>query len=306
MKQAFKYILFFFLGTAVILPSQGKTKWYKITREYVVLDTLLLKVNYLKTFKEYVGDTVLKKNIQELRIGEEVSSFETNTQSFLMDHASDEVKEKAKDYVSLFRWAFKQLRYYNQEKNNEIFLKNHPDKGILTVRSGTIIGDRQFYSYEEAVAELDWQLEEGDSIVCGYLCGRATTSFHGRTWHVWYTLDIPYSDGPWKLCGLPGLILKATDSTGEFDFTAITIEEEHSDLERKNKVVTYKSPNEKIPPQRYEELTSLYMYDIIAFYQKRDGIENTKRLVEICERYGNPLKPERRAPCLIEYYGKKK
>ncbi|RQE01044.1 GLPGLI family protein, partial [Prevotella intermedia] len=43
----------------------------------------------------------------------------------------------------------------------------------------------------------------------GMECKKATTNFRGRYWEVWYTEDIPISQGPWKLCGLPGMILKA-------------------------------------------------------------------------------------------------
>ena len=33
-------------------------------------------------------------------------------------------------------------------------------------------------------------------------CKKATTNFRGRYWEVWYTEDIPISQGPWKLCGI--------------------------------------------------------------------------------------------------------
>ena len=35
----------------------------------------------------------------------------------------------------------------------------------------------------------------------------ATTHFRGREWKVWFSEEIPLSLGPWKLGGLPGLIL---------------------------------------------------------------------------------------------------
>ena len=47
-------------------------------------------------------------------------------------------------------------------------------------------------------------------------------SLYGRAWTVWFTMDIPVSDGPWLLQGLPGLILEAVDSENIFHF--ITIE----------------------------------------------------------------------------------
>ena len=65
---------------------------------------------------------------------------------------------------------------------------------------------------------MQWKIEGKDSVIAGYHCQAATTSLRGRRWRAWFTLDIPVSDGPWKLCGLPGLILRATDEQGYFDF----------------------------------------------------------------------------------------
>ena len=39
--------------------------------------------------------------------------------------------------------------------------------------------------------------------------------------HVWFTRDIPISTGPWKFAGLPGIILKATDTEQNFSFECI-------------------------------------------------------------------------------------
>lgn len=49
----------------------------------------------------------------------------------------------------------------------------------------------------------------------------AIAKFKGRTWIAWYTEDIPIDNGPWKLSGLPGLILKAHDSENDYGFTAV-------------------------------------------------------------------------------------
>ncbi|HIR32843.1 MAG TPA: GLPGLI family protein, partial [Candidatus Coprenecus merdigallinarum] len=57
----------------------------------------------------------------------------------------------------------------------------------------------------------------------GYNCQRATGTFRGREWQVWFTYDIPYNYGPWKLGGLPGLILKAEDSSGTFVWEAVSL-----------------------------------------------------------------------------------
>ncbi|MCW5923695.1 MAG: GLPGLI family protein [Saprospiraceae bacterium] len=51
-----------------------------------------------------------------------------------------------------------------------------------------------------------------------YDCRRATGKFRGREYEAWYTLDIPIPSGPYKLGGLPGLILEATSADGKVKF----------------------------------------------------------------------------------------
>lgn len=72
--------------------------------------------------------------------------------------------------------------------------------------------------------EQDWELLSGDTVILGYDCQKARTTFRGVGWTAWYTMDIPVSDGPWKLCGLPGLILFAQDDEKLFRFECVGME----------------------------------------------------------------------------------
>ena len=73
------------------------------------------------------------------------------------------------------------------------------------------------YYYTESFP-TDWELGEGSKEIAGYLCHEAKLDFAGRQWTAWYTEEIPLPYGPWKLAGLPGLVLAAEDSTGEITF----------------------------------------------------------------------------------------
>ena len=87
----------------------------------------------------------------------------------------------------------------------------------------TRIKDKE-YQYREPIEPFGWKiLNETDSVL-GYLCQKAVTEFRGRTWNVWFTMELPYNYGPWKLGGLPGMILKAEDSERLHVIEAIGIE----------------------------------------------------------------------------------
>lgn len=78
--------------------------------------------------------------------------------------------------------------------------------------------------YTEPLSEMSWDIiPDSTSNILGYDCLMARSTYHGRTWKAWFTPDLPLGFGPWKLRGLPGIILKAT-ADGGFAFTATGIE----------------------------------------------------------------------------------
>ena len=70
-----------------------------------------------------------------------------------------------------------------------------------------------------------WSISDESLIVLDKKCQKATATFKGRNWEVWFTNEIPVSLGPWKLVGLPGMILKASDDKKEVIFEATKISE---------------------------------------------------------------------------------
>ena len=89
---------------------------------------------------------------------------------------------------------------------HDIIYRNF-EEGVLKTYS-RVFGSK--YLIVEDITIPDWTMYEDSTItVLGMECKKATTNFRGRYWEVWYTEDIPISQGPWKLCGLPGMILKA-------------------------------------------------------------------------------------------------
>lgn len=99
------------------------------------------------------------------------------------------------------------------EKEEYMYVEKDFASGAQTVYD--YFADGQ-YRYTEPVEGIEWTIaEDSTTTILGYECIMAQTEYHGRTWKVWFTPEIPVSNGPWKLHGLPGMILKAD---GEDDF----------------------------------------------------------------------------------------
>lgn len=80
------------------------------------------------------------------------------------------------------------------------------------------------YYYTDKYLSPKWEVFKDKKTIMGYMCQRAESSYFGRKWTAWFTTEIPVDSGPWKLTGLPGLILEASDEDGDFGFIAVSIE----------------------------------------------------------------------------------
>ena len=106
-----------------------------------------------------------------------------------------------------------------------------------------------------------WKIHPDTKLLMGYRCQKATCTFRGRQYEAWFTANIPVSSGPWKLNGLPGLILKATDNKNEYSFECVKIE-------------VFKN---KIPIRMYNDYRS---------YKKMERFKLLEYQKMIHERYG--------------------
>ncbi len=81
-----------------------------------------------------------------------------------------------------------------------------------------------YFGYEEKLPLYNWTLQPDTARVLGLLVQKATTRFRGRDFVAWYCPEISLPAGPWKLNGLPGLILKVYDAAQHYTYECAAIE----------------------------------------------------------------------------------
>lgn len=121
----------------------------------------------------------------------------------------------------------------------------------------------------EPTPEIAWTLTDDTLTVGGYLCQTATCKFRGVEWHVCYTEEIPSSAGPWRLRGLPGLIVKAENEAHTFCLTelrkeasSITAPEHRPDVQRMKYAKLLKHRNEIYGNRQYAKNPTYYVPDL--------------------------------------------
>lgn len=84
------------------------------------------------------------------------------------------------------------------------------------------------YAKVEPLSKIEWTIQPQKKKILEQDCQKATASFGGREYTAWFAPAIPLNAGPWKLNGLPGIILATNDEKNEITFTCtkITLPEE--------------------------------------------------------------------------------
>ena len=172
----------------------------------------------------YTFDTLkneLRDDLLILQIGKDVSKC-YSYYTFQSD-SLQRTPDGAKVWSELFRRAIEKDGIYGDfphVRMSTYVYKNYPT-GQMTITDRI---SSQGYRYVDSLHAQTWTMGDSTRQVLGYTCQQATADFRGRRWTAWFAMDIPVSDGPWKLGGLPGLILEAYDEGQQHVFTAVGLE----------------------------------------------------------------------------------
>lgn len=180
-----------------------------------ILDQSVFRVFYRHSIISDTIKKVPKDHLFLLQIGKKVARYADfyNMQADSLRHAL------AKQNVNP-NTIRQKARALSQGTSYEVIFTNYPTAKITVT---TVFGGDS-YQYEEPVPAIKWTLEKEEAAVCGYNCKKASCTLFGRNYTAWYAPEIARSVGPWKLSGLPGLILKANDDKGQISFECIGLE----------------------------------------------------------------------------------
>ena len=206
----------------------------------VLLDTALLTVRYRASYWMYPG-TSSSWHVTMLHVGASHSLFYDFT-GHIKDRYDyilvDNLDDMWSNSKALEKERAEQLTAYGDlgtTSGSYFYRSVMYDHG--TGKSKVVVPDiwvptQPYYTYslahiyEEDVPELEWEITGEHGTAASFDCQKAECDFRGRRWEAWFTTEIPVGEGPWKLRGLPGLILYARDTTGQYSFEATSVTDE--------------------------------------------------------------------------------
>ena len=246
-----------------------------------VIDTADLVVTYSQLWKE--DSLNLEFPRQEdmiLMLGDKTSQF--MSKNFHQDRKEGrrmESEGRLEEYLN--------LPYAEQIRARFIYVifKNYP-LGKMTFINNVI---PTMFEYTEDLDVFKWELIDEFSEILGYKVQKATTRYGGRDWIAWFSSELPYNDGPYKFCGLPGLILKLQDTKEHYVFEAVTIERPNEtmllEISKRDRVIATR--------QKYLKAEENFRTDIIS-WGKDVGLTNESMKVAARNmlRKNNPIELE--------------
>ena len=213
MKHRFIAIAMAFCSLRLFAQSPFNIDEFKVIDQsrFIVTYEAMMTEDSLKPAKQKFDHLVLM-------VGDSISMCYSNTMH-RYDSAFTVSERKGQD-------SYKNMSHFVGE-NGGVWVPDvykYYGRKQMTVMHRIMEGRVPIYLYDEPLDLMDWQMSFETKEILGYQCFKAECDFRGRHWTAWCTMQIPVQDGPWKFCGLPGLILQMEESRGHYAFRCIGIE----------------------------------------------------------------------------------
>ncbi|MBD1367031.1 GLPGLI family protein [Mucilaginibacter sp. ZT4R22] len=194
--------------------------------------------------------------------------------------------------ASVYRSVTKQLQdeMLSSQIASQVKNATDPNHLNLTITGGGAVTNEEFYQYantkklyteqqivnyylvEEALPVINWKIGT-DTLSFGTLhCQKATGIFKGRVYEAWFCPELPFRNGPWKLNGLPGLIVEVADTKREVIFKFAGFE----DISNTNQTILPPAADIKTTVKDLQRLQEARAKDPVGFPKASNGGGGTR------------------------------
>lgn len=243
--------------------------------EKVAIDTVKYNVTYsAKVMNDAValGQKTManpyKDDEMALEIGSHSSHFYSTVDVEMKKQLREMIEKGSINMVGMRRSAIQWHVYKNYPEGWDLYVDPQGGEG---------------YRVEETTEVPEWTIvSDSTATILGYNCTMATSNYKGRTWKAYYTEDIPIDNGPWKLCGLPGLIMKAYDCENHYIFEAIGMKQVE-DVQP----IAYDPSYDKYEKMSMKDLTELKSKQTPESMMAALGLDASNMIVKSYDANGN-------------------
>ncbi|MFC6858124.1 GLPGLI family protein [Zunongwangia atlantica] len=164
-------------------------------------------------------------------------------------------------------------------------------------QSELVLAEKVFqysFKYKQDLNQIDWEIQSETKEIIGFKVQKARGAFAGRNYVAWFAPELPFSDGPYKFAGLPGLILEISDLQNQYHFSLTSFQELEKPVSRILNLDDYKTVSQK----ELDQVRDDYNRDPIGTMQKagirfgwseEDEAKQRKELTKKYKKRNNPI-----------------
>lgn len=108
---------------------------------------------------------------------------------------------------------------YKMGVENQFYVKKEVSQHKIN-KVISYLGNDYLLPIEE---KLNWKIGSDYKVIDKFKTQKAELQYGGRNWTAWFSTELPFGDGPYVFCGLPGLILSIQDDQNEYVFNLIQV-----------------------------------------------------------------------------------
>jgi len=216
------------------------------------LDMANMRISYSLEFVPDSTESQKKwKDSKILLIGDKIQHFYSKY-SRMQDSVATQAKQAYRPYSPpTGECAERYDIYYNYPEDK------------LTVIDNITIFQMHVFNEDLPITKLEWNITSETKTILNHLCYKASSNFRGRKWEAWFTMEIPINAGPWKLRGLPGLILKASDERNHYVFECTGIEK----LKQPEPIIMYEAAYPAASNPKHTGTREYYYQSLREFHE---------------------------------------